>query len=92
MPTYEYECPDCGCRFEKFESMTAKPAGRCPECGARGRRLISAGAGLIFKGPGFYATDYRSEAYKKDAAKEKSEAACSPAKCDTCEHKPSGNK
>ncbi len=74
MPTYEYECPECGCRFEKFESITAKPKAKCPECGARCRRLISAGAGVIYKGSGFYTTDYRSESYKK-AAKKESEAA-----------------
>ncbi len=70
MPTYEYECPKCACRFEKFEAITAEPAGRCPKCGVKGKRRISAGAGLIFKGSGFYTTDYRSEKYKKEAAKD----------------------
>ncbi len=70
MPTYDYECPKCGCRFEKFEAMTAERAGVCPECGSKGRRLIGAGAGLIFKGSGFYTTDYRSASYKKAAEKE----------------------
>jgi putative FmdB family regulatory protein len=74
MPTYEYECPECGYKFEKFESITAKPKAKCPECGARCRRLISAGVGVIYKGSGFYTTDYRSESYKK-AAKKESEAA-----------------
>jgi len=74
MPTYDYECPQCGCRFEKFESITAPPAGKCPSCGAPGKRLISAGAGLIFKGSGFYTTDYRSDSYKKAAAQEKETA------------------
>lgn len=85
MPTYEYECPKCGCRFEKFEAITAVPSGECPACGAAGRRLISAGAGLIFKGSGFYTTDYRKADYKKEAAKEKGSApgACG-GDCDKC--------
>ena len=59
MPTYDYECLECGGRFERFESMSVKPAGKCPECGGDARRLIGAGAGVIFKGSGFYATDYK---------------------------------
>ncbi len=75
MPTYEYECSKCGHRFDKFEAMTAKPRARCPKCGARCRRLIGAGAGLIFKGSGFYTTDYRSDSYKKAAAADRGKAA-----------------
>lgn len=67
MPTYEYECTGCGYRFEKFQSITARPLRRCPRCGKRVRRLLGVGAGVIFKGSGFYATDYRSESYKKAA-------------------------
>jgi len=68
MPTYEYECPDCGGSFEKFQSITARPVRRCPLCGKRNvRRLIGAGAGLLFRGSGFYQTDYRSEEYKRKA-------------------------
>ena len=81
MPTYDYECPDCEHAFEEFQSITAKPLRKCPECGKRRlRRLIGAGAGVIFKGSGFYETDYRSEGYKKaekaekDAAKPKSDS------------------
>lgn len=60
MPTYEYRCKYCGHRLEAFQSITAKRRVKCPECGRRGlQRLISAGAGIIFKGSGFYATDYR---------------------------------
>lgn len=79
MPTYDYECPRCGCRFEKFESITAPPAGKCPSCGTPAKRLIGAGAGLIFKGSGFYTTDYRSDSYKKAAARDKEPAASSAA-------------
>ena len=68
MPTYEYHCDACGNDFEEFQSITAKPTKKCPKCGKlKVRRLISAGAGLIFKGSGFYITDYRSEGYQKDA-------------------------
>ena len=73
MPTYEYECPVCLHRFEEFQLMTAKPLKVCPECGKRQlKRLIGTGAGLIFRGSGFYITDYRSSEYTKQAKAEKS--------------------
>lgn len=60
MPTYEYRCGHCGHEFEVLQSMTAEPLKKCPQCGRKSvERLISAGAGLIFKGGGFYVTDYR---------------------------------
>lgn len=60
MPTYEYVCRACGERFERFQKISDAPTRDCPACGeAAAERLISAGAGLVFKGPGFYATDYR---------------------------------
>jgi putative FmdB family regulatory protein len=73
MPTYEYECDTCGLVFEEFQSITAPPLTKCKKEGCPGavRRLISPGAGFIFKGSGFYSTDYRSENYKKAAAAEK---------------------
>jgi putative FmdB family regulatory protein len=58
MPTYEYECERTGKRFERFQAMTAEPLKKCPECGGPARRMIGTGAGVIFKGRGFYATDY----------------------------------
>ena len=70
MPTYEYKCNRCGHTFEKFQSITAKPVRVCPKCGAEVTRLISAGGGLIFKGSGFYETDYRSAEYKRRAREE----------------------
>ena len=74
MPTYEYKCEACGHKFEKFQTMSAKPEKKCPACGKnKAKRLISAGAGLIFKGSGFYITDYRSKSYK-DSAKSDSAA------------------
>ena len=72
MPTYDYQCNACEHTFEKFQSITARPIRKCPKCGKRTvKRLIGTGAGIIFKGSGFYQTDYRSEAYKKAAAKDK---------------------
>ncbi|HEX5399846.1 MAG TPA: zinc ribbon domain-containing protein [Verrucomicrobiae bacterium] len=78
MPTYEYICQKCGHEFEAFRSISAKPMQTCPKelCAqkqwGRGRvkKKISAGAGLLFKGSGFYITDYRSEGYKQAAKKE----------------------
>ena len=65
MPTYEYQCDACGAKFELFQSITSKPIKKCPECSKRRvRRLIGAGAGIIFKGSGFYVTDSK----KPDAA------------------------
>jgi putative FmdB family regulatory protein len=64
MPTYEYECLKCGHRFEEFQSMTAKPLTKCPQCKGKVKRLIGAGAGFLFKGSGFYTTDYRSSNYQ----------------------------
>ena len=66
MPTYDYKCENCGHAFEKFHSITAAPIKKCPVCGKNTvKRMIGTGAGIIFKGGGFYETDYRSEAYKK---------------------------
>ncbi|MFC1793693.1 FmdB family zinc ribbon protein [Planctomycetota bacterium] len=72
MPTYEYICDKCKYEFERFQSIKARPVRKCPECGKLSvQRLIGAGAGVIFKGSGFYQTDYRSEGYKKAAESEK---------------------
>jgi putative FmdB family regulatory protein len=65
MPTYEYECLENGHRFEEFQSMTEAPLTACKICGGEVRRLIGSGAGFLFKGSGFYQTDYRSESYRK---------------------------
>src|SRR5262249_35053318 len=72
MPTYDYICDECGHEFEAYESITAQPRTDCPECSRpRLRRKIGPGAAILFKGSGFYQTDYRSESYKKAAAAEK---------------------
>lgn len=71
MPTYAYKCDSCEHDFELFQSITAEPVKKCPECKkAKVRRLIGTGAGIIFKGSGFYETDYRSANYKKAAEKD----------------------
>jgi putative FmdB family regulatory protein len=71
MPTYEYRCPECGNEFEKFGRMSDPPVQECPSCHAEAQRKISGGAGLVFKGSGFYITDYRGEGYKKAAESDK---------------------
>lgn len=58
MPTYEYECNKCYYRFDKLQPITSKPTAKCPDCGGTSKRLISAGLGVIFKGPGFHCNDY----------------------------------
>ena len=70
MPTYDYVCDECGYRFEEFQSITAEPLSTCPKCSGKVRRLIGTGNGFLFKGSGFYITDYRSDSYKKDRQKE----------------------
>ena len=70
MPTYDYICDDCGYNFEEFHAITAAPLKKCPKCQGHVRRLIGAGNGFLFKGNGFYTTDYRSENYKKDKQQE----------------------
>ena len=77
MPTYEYECLEAGHRFEEFQSISEPPLTECPICGGKARRLISGGAGILFKGTGFYQTDYRSASYRKAEKAEKGEKSAS---------------
>jgi putative FmdB family regulatory protein len=72
MPTYEYECGECGHAFERFQGINDDPIATCPECEGGVRRLISRGGGLVFRGPGFYATDYRSGTGGKGESERKS--------------------
>ena len=69
MPTYDYVCENCGNNFEEFQSITAEPLTDCPKCFGKVKRLIGSGNGFLFKGSGFYITDYRSDSYKKDKSK-----------------------
>ena len=72
MPTYDYRCQECGHEFELFQSMTDRVKRKCPECSQpKLKRLIGTGGAVIFKGSGFYETDYRSDSYKKAAEAEK---------------------
>jgi len=80
MPTYDYECTKCGHTFELEQRISAPPSKDCPECGGKIMRVISGGAGTILKGNGFYTTDNRSEAYKKDAKADKPEPGSSSKK------------
>ncbi|MDR2467337.1 MAG: FmdB family transcriptional regulator [Spirochaetaceae bacterium] len=77
MPTYEYECQTCNHQFEMFQSMNDKPLTDCPQCGGVVRRIVSGGAGVIYKGSGFYSTD---STVKADAQKKKDGAVSCPAK------------
>jgi putative FmdB family regulatory protein len=83
MPTYEYQCP-AGHQFEKFQKMTDKPRAKCPVCGKMATRKISGGAGLVFKGSGFYITDYG----KDGKGPRKTEGESKPAADSTSEKKP----
>ena len=93
MPTYEYECSSCGHAFERFESIKAGNRKKCPECGSRANRIISSGAAIIFKGSGFYQTDYRSKEYNQQKAKVEGgkSTAGKTEKSDSCPKKKPGN-
>jgi len=81
MPTYDYECDACGHEMELFQSITEKPKRKCPSCGRQKlRRLIGTGSAVLFKGSGFYQTDYRSESYKSGAKADKKPAKGTTAK------------
>ncbi|MHB9029607.1 MAG: FmdB family zinc ribbon protein [Candidatus Latescibacterota bacterium] len=88
MPTYEYRCKQCSHQFEQLQSIKDEPLKTCPQCGGPVERLICAGAGFIFKGSGFYITDYRSESYKKGANADK--GAEPTVKSDKSSTKPAG--
>lgn len=82
MPTYEYACQKCRHEFESFQSIKDEPLKRCPKCKGKVVRKIGTGGGLLFKGSGFYITDYRSESYKK-AAKSESSSSTSATKTES---------
>jgi putative FmdB family regulatory protein len=85
VPNYDYECAHCGYKFEAFQKITDKPLNECPKCSKKVKRLIGCGSGIIFKGSGFYATDYRKKA-KSDTTKDKC-STCPQAK-EGCQIKP----
>ena len=80
MPTYEYRCEACSHQLEEFQSIKAAPLVKCPECGKKKLvRLISGGAAIVFKGSGFYQTDYRSDSYNRGAKESKTTETTAPA-------------
>ena len=87
MPTYEYECRNCNKVFDIFQKITDKPIEKCPKCHKKVSRLIGGGSGIIFKGAGFYATDYRKSSTKNTSPKGKSGACPSKnSECSSCPH------
>ena len=94
MPTYDYQCAQCNNKFEVFQAMKDRPAAKCPKCGSRADRLIGGGSGVIFKGSGFYQTDYRSKSYKESAKKDipKKEAPAAPSRSGSCSSCPTSKK
>jgi len=91
MPTYEYECNKCGKRFEMFQKITDSPATSCPKCKGKVRRLIGAGMGIIFKGSGFYETDYKRKSSSsgitsKTESKKSEKKSCPKEGCGSCQH------
>lgn len=86
MPTYDYQCGACEHTWEEFQSMSAKPIRKCPACGRlKAKRIIGPGAGFIFKGSGFYLTDYRSESYKSGAEADRKTQQPAPASSEKAE-------
>jgi putative FmdB family regulatory protein len=94
MPTYEYQCRSCGHRFDAVQKITAPARTRCPHCRKKVDRLISAGAGFLFKGSGFYTTDHRSKPYQDAAKKDQAggDGASLPAKIASKESRPEVEK
>jgi putative FmdB family regulatory protein len=92
MPTYDYRCNACGHEFEQFQSMKDKPLRKCPKCAKNAlERLIGIGGGVIFKGSGFYQTDYRSDSYKKAAEADSKGAGHTHTGTCGCGKKPAGD-
>lgn len=93
MPTYDYECQACGHTFEEFQSMSAESLKKCPQCKKNKlQRLIGAGAGIIFKGSGFYETDYKRKEQPKPASESKSESSSASAKAESAPKSDGGSK
>lgn len=89
MPTYDYKCKKCEHTWEAFHSIKADPIKKCPECGKnQAQRVISGGGGILFKGDGFYETDYRSDSYKKAAKADSAKSDSSKSDSSKSESKP----
>ena len=83
MPTYDYLCKNCEHEFEKFQSMTDKPLKKCPKCGGKVQRLIGSGAGVVFKGSGFYETDYKKSSASSSSTNKPVAKSCGEG-CKSC--------
>jgi putative FmdB family regulatory protein len=92
MPTYEYECLKCGKIFEKFQKMSDSHLRECPKCRGQVKRLISAGSGLIFKGSGFYITDYKKKRTSVSSDKKEKPKPCSDCAKPECPNAPKKEK
>lgn len=93
MPTYDYECSACGHKFEAFQSFSEEPLVKCPACKKKKlKRLFGAGAGIIFKGSGFYTTDYRSDSYRKSAESDSKAASGGSSDAKPADAKPAESK
>lgn len=88
MPTYVYECRKCGHQFDKFQAISASPLKSCPECKGRVARMLTTGSGIIFKGSGFYQTDYKKSAHSAPAAEKADTKKTESSKSDTKPDKP----
>jgi len=91
MPTYDYRCTDCGHEFEEFQMITDEPIAFCPECHGKPERIITGGAGFIFKGSGFYITDHRRVKYKAAATKDRTDSAASSSSSSSSKSKKSSD-
>ena len=87
MPNYDYECGDCRNKFEVFQKMTEEHLKHCPKCKGKVRRLVGTGSGVIYKGSGFYTTEYRSESYKKREKEDRGTTTAAPAETKAAETK-----
>ena len=88
MPTYEYECRKCGHQFEKYQSILAEPLKTCPKCKGKVARVVSGGAGIIFKGSGFYQTDYKKTSHASHSAEKSADKKTESPKADSKPDKP----
>ena len=88
MPTYEYECRKCGHQFEKYQSILAEPLKTCPKCKGKVARVVSGGAGIIFKGSGFYQTDYKKTSHASHATEKVADKKTESPKADSKPDKP----
>jgi putative FmdB family regulatory protein len=88
MPTYEYQCQKCRRRHEASQSITAKPLAKCPRCGGRLKQLMGSGSGFLFKGSGFYITDYRSKSYQDAKRKDQPSSSTASSSSDSKNKKP----